>query len=232
MNYYECEFNNETIILARPNEGVTLVSCVFRNCHFFINKPSYVYLNDNKYYNCTFELDFSSCTDDIELYHDGILQYPEVREYIDKLIPSKCPKNKDFYGYKILYNEFTNKYFLAKLQIDAKTPTANNGIVDKCRAEKAKVISIYSIKPLKTTKSVFHICFNSNGQNIEYTIGHTVYANKWDSDRFNVCTGGIHFYLDPIKALQFQRGCGKELAKEIVFQINKTDPDFYQIEER
>jgi hypothetical protein len=230
MNYLGCEFKDETITLTRLNEGVDIAECVFYNCHFDIKKPSLIYLRENKYYDCTFSLDLTSCKNEIEIDHDGILNYPEVKKYLDELIPSKCPKNEDFYGYKILFNAFHNTFYLAKLQIDAETLTANNGIVNKCRAEKAKVISIYNIgTEIKQHNSVFHNCFNYAGQNIEYTVGHNVYANYWDDNRFNVCTGGIHFYLDPITALRLQYHCGKFFAEEFVSMINKIEPDFYPI---
>ena len=236
MNYFGCEFKDETITLTRPNEGVNIRDCVFDNCHFEINKPSFVYLTGNIYNNCTFNLDLSSCKKDIHIDFDTIIEYPEVKEYLDKLIPSKCPQNEVIYGYKILYNEFHDLDFLVKLQIDAETPRANNGVCEKCRAEKAKVISIYRISQYKTYGlgkygSIYHKCFHSRGQNIEYTVGHNVYANLWDSNRFNVCTNGIHFYLDPITALHTQWGCGKGQAREIVSEINKIDPGFYHIEE-
>lgn len=233
MNYFGCEFKDETITLTKPNEEVSIRDCVFDNCHFDINKPSFVYLKENKYFNCTFNLDLTSCKKSIEIDHDEITNYPEVKEYLDKIIPSKCPKNKDFYGYKILFDPFQYRYFLAKLQIDAETLTANNGVVDKCRAEKVRVISIHNITNFKEKgpgdyEYVFHKCFHHEGQNTEYTVGHIVYADKWDSNRFNVCTSGIHFYLDPIIALCNQWGCEKALAKEIISTINEIEPDFYQ----
>lgn len=237
MNWFGYEFIDETITLSRPGEGVDIRDCVFTNCHFELNKPSFVCLTGNIYTNCTFNLDFSSCRKDIFIDFDTIIEYPKVKEYLDKLIPSKCPENKTIYGYKILYNEFYDSDFLVKLQIDAETPRANNGVCEKCRAEKAKVISIYRINQIKRyglekSKSVYHKCFHSKGQNMEYTVGHNVYANLWDSNRFNVCTNGIHFYLDPITALHSQWGCGKVQAKEIVSDINAIDPDFYPTEER
>lgn len=233
MNWYEYEIMDKTITLTRPGEGVNIRDCVFYNCHFEINKPSFFYLTGNIYIDCTFNLDLSSCKKDIHIDFDTIIEYPEVKEYLDKLIPSKCPQNEVIYGYKILYNEFHDLDFLVKLQIDAETPRVNNGVCEKCRAEKAKVISIYTISQykihgLRRCKSVYHKCSHSRGQNIEYTVGHNVYANLWDSNRFNVCTNGIHFYLDPITALHTQWGCGKEVAKEIVSKINKIDPDFYE----
>jgi hypothetical protein len=72
MNYLGCEFKDETITLTRLNEGVNIRDCVFDNCHFDIKKPSFLYLANNKYHNCTFNLDLTDCEGDIIIINDEV----------------------------------------------------------------------------------------------------------------------------------------------------------------
>ena len=73
MNYLGWEFKDE-IITQNPGEGVNIRDCVFYNCRFEINKPSFVYLSNNEYHNCTFNFDLTGCEGDITIINDRVVE--------------------------------------------------------------------------------------------------------------------------------------------------------------
>ncbi len=58
----------------------------------------------------------------------------------------------------------------------------------KCRAEFADVVKVHHESGVaKSTSDAVHI--------IEYRAGTRVTCHEWDDNRWNECSGGIHFYL-------------------------------------
>ena len=148
-------------------------------------------------------------------------------------IPSySCPETGSFTGWKItidkvadtttmkdrieyekIYNGFPS-IKLVKLTIPARAERSS-GLGKKCRCSKAKVeavydlvynkkgrpnnISSYNIKRSKLTTT--YSCFPSKP--IVYKVGKTVIADKYDMDRWQTCSNGIHFFMNKSDALQF-----------------------------
>ena len=79
---------------------------------------------------------------------------------------------------------------IVKLQIleDVKR---SNATTRKCRAEKARVLSIQSID--KQTE--YKIAFSWYDPEFKYGVGEIVECSDWEDDRFVECGGGIHFFL-------------------------------------
>jgi hypothetical protein len=85
---------------------------------------------------------------------------------------------------------------IAKLQIpeDAKRHNASGR---KCRAEKAIVLELIDLndKHKKPTEA-----FSRRDKKTIYRVGETVVCDKWDENRWNECSGGVHFFITRIEA--------------------------------
>lgn len=112
-------------------------------------------------------------------------------------IPLSCPSHGSFIGWKKVRN--SNEEFLIKLEIpeDAQRSSATT---DKCRCDKAKVLEITSIDGSKKYDSVI----NNNYVETLYTVGEIVYPNKFDDNRWNECSSGIHFFINKQEAIDYR----------------------------
>jgi hypothetical protein len=67
----------------------------------------------------------------------------------------------------------------------------SHGAERKARASKAIVLEVFGAQT----------GFSGGGYEVvEYRKGETVIPDKWDNDRWNVCSHGIHFFLTRIEA--------------------------------
>jgi len=78
---------------------------------------------------------------------------------------------------------------LVRLFIPSKA-RRSNATGRKCRAERAKVLEVIGAE-------IGVSYFNST---FMYKVGQWVHANNWDEDRWNECSGGIHFFLTRVEA--------------------------------
>lgn len=109
-------------------------------------------------------------------------------------IPMTCPEVGAFVGWK------KTNGFIIKLQIpaDAKRSSATGR---KCRCEYAKVLAIEN---LDGTPSGMKSVINTNYcPNIIYAVGETVHPDSFDTDRFNECSHGIHFFISRQEAVDY-----------------------------
>ena len=98
------------------------------------------------------------------------------------------PATGSFIGWKKCLNGV-----LVKLQIPAKAQRSN-ATGRKCRAEYAEVLRVIGAK---TGLSTFDDI-------TQYRAGETVRCHKWNPNRFNECSGGIHFFLTRKEAADYQ----------------------------
>jgi hypothetical protein len=107
-------------------------------------------------------------------------------------VPLACPSEGAFIGWKKVEN------YLIKLEIpaDAKRCSATT---NRCRCDKAKVISIRSIENNKEIKSIVSNRYND----CEYKVGEMVYPDTFDENRWNECSSGIHFFIDKQAAINY-----------------------------
>lgn len=121
-------------------------------------------------------------------------------------VPMACPSEGEFIGWKRV-----GKY-LVKLKIpeDAKRSSATSSM---CRCDKALVLGIYNILDLSDA-TVDELNVGARGRMdgdtftqitapITYKVGEMVYADSFDEDRWNVCSHGIHFFLDKTDARRY-----------------------------
>ena len=96
----------------------------------------------------------------------------------------QCPEKGAYIGYK----KAEGKIVELEIQEDAKRSSATTR---KCRASKAKVLSITSIDG----KEHFEEAKSNNDQAFVYKVGEIVEVKDFDEDRWNECSSGIHHFI-------------------------------------
>ena len=103
-------------------------------------------------------------------------------------VTSILPDEGDVIGWKKLRNNL-----ICKLLIESGTPRSN-ATGRKCRCQKAKVLGIWHGETeVKSGVSLYDETFI-------YNVGKTVSVNNFDTDRWNECSSGIHFFITRYEA--------------------------------
>ena len=97
----------------------------------------------------------------------------------------QCPEEGAFIAYKKCVG---NK--IVKLQI-TESALRSSATTRKCRASEAIVLSIESIDKLQT----FEEATSQHDNKFVYKVGETVKVDNFDTNRFNECAAGIHFFI-------------------------------------
>ena len=108
-------------------------------------------------------------------------------------IPLACPSDGVFVGWKKVHG------FLVKLEIpeDAKRSSATTR---KCRCDKAGVLEIINLDTKEYVEQVVNEAYN---QETLYKVGEMVYPDKFDDNRWNECSNGIHFFINKQDAIDY-----------------------------
>lgn len=111
----------------------------------------------------------------------------------DTVLNLQCPEEGSFIAWKKLRNGA-----IAKLLIPshAKRSSATSR---KCRASEAKVLAIYNFDGAELTEG-----YSNHYAAFVYKVGETVYPDKWDEDRWDECSNGIHFFITREEAEEYQ----------------------------
>ena len=104
----------------------------------------------------------------------------------------QCPEKGAYIGYK----KAEGKIVELEIQADAKRSSATTR---KCRASKAKVLSITSIDG----KEHFEEAKSSRDQSFVYRVGKTVEVKDFDEDRWKECSTGIHHFITREEAAMY-----------------------------
>ncbi len=78
---------------------------------------------------------------------------------------------------------------IVKLRIPAAAKRSH-GASRKCRAEYADVLEVFGSEA----------GISQHDGKTEYRAGNRVHCDKWDDDRWNECSGGIHFFITRLEA--------------------------------
>ena len=98
-------------------------------------------------------------------------------------------------GNLIVYKKCSND-IIATLEIPTSAKRSNS-TSRKCRAEYAKILSLEYNKKFVDTAHSMH------DEKFKYEVGKVVKCDKWDENRWNECSGGIHFFLTRKEAEDF-----------------------------
>lgn len=122
---------------------------------------------------------------------------PEYKHY---------PSDGDFIGWKVIKDaqpkgNGENKLYLVKLLIP-KEAKVSSWIGDKCRADRAYVLNIYDQEGKEIQKVVAKCAINDKVLT-DYTVGEYSYPDDFDDNHRNICSNGIHFFLDKQEAMDY-----------------------------
>ena len=108
-------------------------------------------------------------------------------------IPLACPSDGSFIAWKKVHG------MLIQLEIpkDAKRSSATT---NKCRCDKAKVLSITDLNGANPINEIINI---SREPHTTYKVGEMVYPDSFDEDRWNECSHGIHFFINKQDAINY-----------------------------
>jgi len=107
-------------------------------------------------------------------------------------IPLSCPSKGSFTAWKKIRGK------LIELEIPADA-SRSSATTNKCRCDKAKVISITDIATNEQISKVINYKFGST----LYKVGEMVYPDAFDEDRYKECSNGIHFFIDKQLAIDY-----------------------------
>ena len=108
--------------------------------------------------------------------------------------PMNCPEKGSFIGFKLVRN-----YLIVELEIteDALRSSATGR---KCRCSKAKVLSITNVDG---TESNINSARSLWDPDFVYSVGETIEVPNFDTNRWNECAPGIHFFITRQEAVDF-----------------------------
>lgn len=106
--------------------------------------------------------------------------------------PLQCPEEGAFIGWKKAHNQ------IVKLEIcaDALRSSATSR---KCRCSSAKVLAIENIDGSKYGD----VITSNYDPSFMYKVGAIVKVKNFDTDRWNECAPGIHFFLTREEAVRY-----------------------------
>lgn len=113
-------------------------------------------------------------------------------------IPMTCPDTGSFIAWKKAYS-YSGEAYLVKLLIpeDARRSSATGR---KCRADKAKVLSI---EPIESVPVIVDKVRSKYDSNFYYQVGQCITIPDFDPDRFHECAPGIHFFINKQEAIDY-----------------------------
>ena len=121
------------------------------------------------------------------------LRYADLNKETEiGFVPLACPSDGAFVGWKKV------KGMLVKLLIpeDARRSSATT---NKCRCDKAQVLAITDTdgnNPIdKITNYEYAPC--------DYIVGEMVMPDRFDENRWNECSHGIHFFINKQEAINY-----------------------------
>ena len=108
-------------------------------------------------------------------------------------IPVVCPEEGVFIGWK----KAGGKIVKLRIPEDALRSTATTR---KCRCNKAEVVEIYNIDGTIADERIVSSNYDSS---FTYEVGKTVEVQDFDTNRWNECTRGIHFFINRQEAINY-----------------------------
>ena len=108
-------------------------------------------------------------------------------------IPMVCPEEGDFIGWKRAGDK------IVKLHIP-QDALRSSATTRKCRCNKAEVIEIYNTDGTIADERIVSSNYDSS---FTYKVGETVEVQDFDTNRWNECAKGIHFFINRQEAINY-----------------------------
>ena len=126
--------------------------------------------------------------------HEANLSGADLREAKNLNFPIACPEKGSFIGFKKCQD---GKIVKLKIPVDALRCSATGR---KCRCSKAKVLSITNIDG---TDANVGMAISKYDRNFIYKVGETIEVPNFNTDRWNECSTGIHFFITRQEAVDY-----------------------------
>ena len=126
--------------------------------------------------------------------HEADLRGADLREAKNLNFPIACPEEGSFIGFKKCQD---GKIVKLKIPVDALRCSATGR---KCRCSKAKVLSITNIDG---TDANVGMAISKYDRNFIYKVGETIEVPNFNTDRWNECSTGIHFFITRQEAVDY-----------------------------
>ena len=122
-----------------------------------------------------------------------------------------CPEEGSFIGWKLVQETKKGRYEVIPRILKIRIPTdakRSSAFSNKCRCSKAVPLEVYDLQGnvVKPKGKLYSFClslFKIQATPLEYVIAKEVYSDKWDEDRFNECSNGIHFFMKMEEAQRY-----------------------------
>ena len=123
----------------------------------------------------------------------AVLRGDDLRGAEGAFVTMMCPSDGAFIGWKKCRGDLIVKLLIPE---DARRLS---GTERQCRCDKAKVLDIQTIdgKPAGTT------AYSTYCSDFAYTIGATAVPDVFCTDRWQECSGGIHFFITREEAVRY-----------------------------
>ena len=108
--------------------------------------------------------------------------------------PMTCPERGSFIGFKRVRNNL-----IVELEITEDAPRSS-ATGRKCRCSKAKVLSITNIDGTESNTNSARSLWDPD---FIYSVGETIEVPDFDTNRWNECAPGIHFFITRQEAVDF-----------------------------
>lgn len=109
-------------------------------------------------------------------------------------LPITCPEEGSFIGFKKCENNL-----IVKLEIP-EDALRSSATTRKCRCSKAKVLSITNVDGSDANTDT---AASKYDKNFIYKVGETVDVSNFNTDRWNECSAGIHFFITRQEAVEY-----------------------------
>lgn len=222
--FEDCSFEEckayDSLFLSVHFNGIVMVNNTFSRDKFEIIKiqsDKEISIEENSYINSTFcHCKFSNIDVSNNEFEGCIFKSMTSSKDYGSILKAKpqlcmglhlnCPEEGSFIGYKKILHldkdvplEVEDREILVKLLIteDAKR---SSGYGRKCRASKAKILSMIDIetgKEVSIGRSMYDLDFI-------YRAGEIIEVDNFDDDRWNDCSFGIHFFITKQEALDYK----------------------------
>ena len=108
--------------------------------------------------------------------------------------PMNCPEKGSFIGFKRVRGDL-----IVELEI-TEDSLRSSATGKKCRCSKAKVLSITNIDGTESNTNSARSLWDPD---FVYTVGETIEVPNFDTNRWNECAPGIHFFITRKEAVDF-----------------------------
>lgn len=209
----------EKCIMINTNfEASHLEEVVFSSCALQYSCFSYSTIRKTMFVNCSLREDSFINAHIIESSFEGSnLVGVDFRESeITKItfnadtgfFALQCPEEGSFIGFKKVWGK-NKEFYIVKLLIpeDAKRSSSTSR---KCRASYVKTLKIekyiYSNEELQLIEEVDEVknwYTRYDNSEVVYKVNEFTYPNYFDENRWNECTGGIHFFITKEEAFNY-----------------------------